>query len=827
MSERKTYFVDVILPLSLPATYTYRVPFELNNSITRGKRVIVPFGKSKYYTAIVVNIHENVPEKYQAKYVEGILDDRPIVNQKQLKVWHWISDYYMANLGDVMNAALPGNLKLASESKISLHPAFRENLEVINERQQKIVSALEVQEEISIKELGEIAEIKTVYPLIRALIEKQIVIVSEELNNKYSPKYLTFVQVHSLIDSYELIEDILNQLEKSKRNEKQVAALLKLIEMTRWKAGTQSPVLRKQIVSEGISESALNTLAKKDVVEIFTAPVSRLQEDYDDFTKTVTLSPTQRNALEEINHSFLDKDVSLLHGVTGSGKTEIYVKLIEKVLEEGKQVLFLLPEIALTTQLIQRLRKFFGDLVGVYHSKFNQNERVEIWNKVLEDDSESFRIVLGARSSVFLPFSNLGLIIVDEEHESSFKQFDPAPRYNARDTAIMLGKLHEAKVLLGSATPSIETYYNAKDGKYGLIEITERYSGVQMPEIQCADLEKEQKQKTMHSHFSSHLVTQMEDTLKRGEQIILFQNRRGYAPMLMCEMCGWTPECTSCDVSLTYHKTSNLLKCHLCGYFETPPSSCGACGSRKLSLKGFGTEKIDDDLKIIFPDAKTQRLDLDTTRAKNAYQKIIDDFEQGEIDILIGTQMVTKGLDFDNVGLVGILSADQMLRFPDFRAFERSYQLMSQVAGRAGRKEKRGKVIIQAYEPNHWVIQKVMEHNYIDFYNQEILERRNFHYPPFYRMIQIRMKHKSLDKVVLGAHTLAKELKTVFKERILGPETPSIGKIRNQHIQHINIKYEREASPRKVKNIIFEKINHLLSTPDFLSIRIDIDVDFM
>lgn len=827
MTERKTFFVDVILPLSLPATYTYRVPYELNETISRGKRVIVPFGKSKFYTAIVANVHENVPQKYQAKYVEGLLDDRPIVNEKQLKVWHWISDYYMANLGDVMNAALPGNLKLASESKISLHPAYRENLEHINERQSKIVAALEAQEEISIKELSDIAEIKTVYPLIKALIEKQIVIVSEELNNKYTPKFLTFVQVHSAINSYDLIEDILNQLEQSKRNEKQVAALLKLIELSKWKGGSQTPVLRKEIVSLGISESAINTLAKKDIVEIFTAPVSRLYDNNDDFTKTVELSDPQNIALEEIETSFKDKSVSLLHGVTGSGKTEIYVKLIEKVLEEGKQVLFLLPEIALTTQLIQRLRKFFGDLVGVYHSKFNQNERVEIWNKVLENDAKSFRIILGARSSVFLPFCDLGLIIVDEEHESSFKQFDPAPRYNARDTAIVLGNLHKAKVLLGSATPSIETYFNALEDKYGLIELNERYSGVQMPEILCADIEKETRQKTMKSHFSSYLLNEMEETLKRGEQIILFQNRRGYAPMQMCELCGWTPGCDNCDVSLTYHKASNLLKCHYCGYFESPPSSCGACGSRKLVLKGFGTEKIDDDLSLLLPNARTQRLDLDTTRAKNAYQQIIDDFEQGEIDILIGTQMVTKGLDFDNVGLVGILSADQMLRFPDFRAFERSYQLMSQVSGRAGRKAKRGKVIIQAYEPNHWVIQKVMAHDYINFYKQEVLERRNFHYPPFYRMIQIRMKHKSMDKVVMGAHTLANELKTVFQDRILGPETPSVGKIRNQYIQHIVLKYEREASPVKVKNIILEKINKLLTTPDYLSIRIDIDVDYM
>lgn len=825
MSERKTLFVDIIIPLSLPDTYTYRVPFELNKEISRGKRVIVPFGKSKYYTGIVARVHEEIPQKYQAKFLEGILDEHPIINEKQLKLWYWIADYYMANLGDVMNAALPSNLKLASESKISLHPSYRENLEALNERQSKIVEALEVREEISMKDLAEIAEIKTVYPLVKALIDKQIVIVSEELNNKYTPKYLTFVHINPVIDSFELIQDILNQLEESKRNAKQVEALLKVIELGKWKKGNQTPILRKELVGEGVSESALNSLAKKDIIEIFTAPVSRLQDNLDDFNKEVHLSDQQNRAFKEIKSQFEEKAVVLLHGVTGSGKTEIYVKLIEEVLERGQQVLFLLPEIALTTQLIQRLRKFFGDLVGVYHSKFNQNERVEIWNKVLHDDLKDYRIILGARSSIFLPFTNLGLIVVDEEHESSFKQYDPSPRYNARDTAIVLANMHKAKVLLGSATPAIETYFNAKENKFGLVELKERFSGVQMPEIQCADIEKERRQKTMRSHFSSLLLNEMEATLERGEQIILFQNRRGYAPLLICEMCGWTPECNNCDVSLTYHKGTNVLKCHYCGHFESPPSSCGACGSRELKLQGFGTEKIEDELKTLLPKARTQRLDLDTTRAKNAYQRILDDFEQREIDILIGTQMVTKGLDFDNVGLVGILSADQMLKFPDFRAFERSFHLMSQVSGRAGRQQKRGKVIIQSYEPNHWIIQKVMEHDYHNFYSQEILERRNFHYPPFYRLIQIRMKHKTLEKVVLGAHSLAKDLEKVFGERVLGPETPMVGKIRNYYLQNILIKFEREASPAKVKNIIHEKINTLLKTPDLLSLRIDIDVD--
>ncbi len=515
----------------------------------------------------------------------------------------------------------------------------------------------------------------------------------------------------------------------------------------------------------------------------------------------------------------------LLHGVTSSGKTEIYVKLIREALEKGEQVLFLLPEIALTTQLISRLKKYFGDQVGVYHSRFNQNERIEIWNKVLENDQSKFRIILGARSSVFLPFRNLGLIIVDEEHENSFKQYDPSPRYNARDTAIMMGNLYGAKVLLGSATPSIESYFNAKEGRFGLVELNERFGGVQLPEIQCADLEKETKQKTMKSHFSSLLMEKMTTAFEKKEQIILFQNRRGYNPVWSCEMCAWTPQCKNCDVSLTYHKTSNVLKCHYCGYFVSPPSSCGGCGSRKLQMLGFGTEKIEDELSLFFPKIRIKRMDLDTTRAKNAYQTIITEFENREIDVLIGTQMVTKGLDFDNVGLVGILSADQMLKFPDFRAFERSYHLMSQVAGRAGRSAKRGTVIVQTFDPNHWIIQKVMQHDFIGMYTQEIIERRNFHYPPFFRIIVLKMKHKNKDTLEFGSMVLAKKLQAIFKDRMLGPEAPPVGRVRNFYLKNIRIKFERDASPKKVKDLIKTELDTFLSMNDFRSIRIDIDVD--
>ncbi|MFD1552709.1 primosomal protein N' [Putridiphycobacter roseus] len=825
MTDRITYFVDVVLPLSIPNTYTYRLPFELNDQVAVGKRVIVPLGRAKYYTGVIKTVHQKIPTAYQVKYVETILDEQPIITQKQLTLWDWIASYYMADIGDVMNAAVPSNFKLASETIIFLHPSYERDHENLSNREYLIVEALELQESLTLKEIAEIIQIKTIQPIIKLLIEKKVVIVSEELKSKYNPKYLSFVKVHEDYNNETSLGDILNALEKDKRAEGQVSALLKTVQLTKWTDQKQIPVTKKQLIETGISESSIQTLAKKGILEIFLSEISRLEESDDKVHKIKALSPAQENAFTEIKSAFVEKDICLLHGVTSSGKTEIYVKLIQEALDKEEQVLFLLPEIALTTQLITRLKAYFGDLVGVYHSRFNQNERIEIWNHILNNSKNQYRIVLGARSSVFLPFQNLGLIIVDEEHENSFKQYDPSPRYNARDVSIVLAKQHQAKVLLGSATPALESYFNAKENRYGLVELFERYGGVQLPEIQCADLEKETKNRSMKSHFSSFLLTEMEEALKRKEQIILFQNRRGYTPLWSCEMCNWTVQCKNCDVSLTYHKASNVLKCHYCGYFVSPPSSCGACGSKKLKMLGFGTEKIEDELVMFLPKITVQRLDLDSTRAKNAYQRIIEDFENRKIDVLIGTQMVTKGLDFDNVGLVGVLSADQMLKFPDFRAFERSYQLMSQVAGRAGRKSKRGKVIIQSFDPNHWIIQKVMQHDYIGMYTQEILERKNFNYPPFYRIITLQLRHRDSNLLEVAAAELGNSLKVIFKDRLLGPETPLVGRVRNLFLKNITIKFERTASPPKVKKIIADKLNEFQSQHDYRSVRVVIDVD--
>ena len=579
------------------------------------------------------------------------------------------------------------------------------------------------------------------------------------------------------------------------------------------------------MLDEGSSESSLKTLIKNGVLILEKLEVGRFSEQQQETKVFEELTESQQTALEEIHNAFKNKKTALLHGVTGSGKTEIYVQLIQEALDMGKQILYLLPEIALTTQLIQRLSAYFGDQIGVYHSKFNQNERVEIWNHVLMNNPDKFRIILGARSSIFLPFQDLGLIIVDEEHESSFKQYDPSPRYNARDCAVVLSHLHQSNILLGSATPSLESYFNAKSGKYQLIELKERFGKVLMPEILCADVKKERRQKSMKSHFTNFLLEHIQESLKNNEQIILFQNRRGYTPLWRCEICNWTPKCSNCDVSLTYHKHSNSLKCHYCGFIIPPVGACKACGSNRLSMLGFGTEKIEDELSLMFPDKKIQRMDLDTTRSKNAYANIINKFQEGKIDILVGTQMVTKGLDFDNVTLVGILDADMILNRVHFRAYERAFQLMTQVAGRSGRRKKRGKVIIQTGDPDHWVIQKVMEHDFIGFYNHEIIERENYHYPPFYKIIEITVKHKNETQLLFSAQTLADLFREIFKERVLGPEFPPVKRIYNQYLQKIIIKVEKTLNDKKVKERIQTIIDDFYKTPSNKSIRISIDVD--
>ncbi len=825
MPERKTLFVDLILPVPIRNEFTYRVPFDMNDAIFNGARVVVPFGRSKRITGIVTRIHETVPENYQAKLIEYILDERPIIHPNQYSFWKWISTYYMAPIGDVMNAALPSNFKLASETKIVLHPDFKKDPRFFTERELDIIDTLEIREVLDLKEISEIVGIKTIQPVIKALIDKKAVLSLEELNEKFIPKTKVFVGITEDFRNEDLLEAFIAELDGVKSKEKQLNALLGVLRHIQIANDETEIVLRKTLIEEGVSQSSLNTLEKQGVLFQEKMEVSRLEDNPYEGTAFKELSESQKTALEETRKGFDDEKVVLLHGVTGSGKTEIYVQLIQEHLDRGKQVLFLLPEIALTTQLIQRLSAYFGDQVGVYHSKFNQNERVEIWNHVLNDDPNKFRIILGARSSIFLPFSNLGLIIVDEEHESSFKQYDPSPRYNARDCAIVLSKIHKSNIVMGSATPSIESYHNAKSGKYTLVSLTDRFGANLLPEILIANVRKERKQKSMQSHFTNYLMEHIREHLNMEEQIILFQNRRGYTPMWMCEVCNWTPKCVNCDVSLTYHKHSNNLKCHYCSYTTPPIGSCKACGSNRLKMLGFGTEKIEDELAVMFPEKVVKRLDLDTTRSKNAYANILDDFDNGRIDILIGTQMVTKGLDFDNVNLVGILDADMLLNRADFRAFERSFQLMTQVAGRSGRRDKRGKVIVQTGDPDHWVIGKVTHHDFVGFYDAEIIERKNFFYPPYYKVIDITLKHRNENELNRASTELANKLRETFKERVLGPEFPVVKRIYNQYLKKITLKIERDANDKKVKERIAFIMDEFFSAPNNKSIRSIIDVD--
>jgi len=827
MSERITFFVDVILPVPIHQEFTYRVPFELNDNIQFGLRVIVPFGKNKLQTGIITRIHQEVPSLYQAKYIEHLLDETPIISSLQYTFWQWISSYYMAPIGDVMNAALPANFKLASETKILLHPSYVKELDYVSEKEEELISILENRDECDLKELSSLLGMKSIHAMIKRLIERNIVTTHESIQDRYTPKTVTCIMlVDEFLDEIKLSEAI-SKLEQDARSAKQVELLIHLLKLKTDEGGLIMPVSKQKVLEIG-SASVLSSLEKKGFIYQERFQIDRIHLNSGQNKEIPSLTEPQQVALEEIRTYFEHPGkICLLHGVTGSGKTEIYVQLIQEYLDQGKQVLFLLPEIALTTQLITRLSAYFGEQVGVYHSRFNQNERVEIWNKVFENNLDQYRIILGARSSVFLPFQNLGLIIVDEEHESSFKQYDPSPRYNGRDAAIVLGKMHNCQVLLGSATPAMESYYHATEGRYGFVKLYERYKGLSMPEVLIADLKRERRLKSMNGHISSFLLEEMKEAMGRSEQIILFQNRRGYTPQWACEVCSWTPKCTNCDVSLTYHKHGNHLKCHYCSFVTNPMGACPACGSNRLKMIGFGTEKIEDELSLLFPDKTIKRLDLDTTRSKNAYQLLLNEFEERKIDIFVGTQMITKGLDFDNVGLVGVLDADMLLNRPDFRAYERSYQLISQVAGRAGRKAKRGKVIIQTGDPDHWVLQHVMQHDYPSFYKHEKIERENYFYPPYYKVINITLKHSQEPQLEVSASELAQTMRQYFKERVLGPEFPIIKRIQNLYLKEIKLKIERGAPEKKVKEKLQALIHEFYEKPVNKSVKIVIDVDPM
>ncbi|QFZ53719.1 primosomal protein N' [Oceanihabitans sp. IOP_32] len=812
------YFIDVIIPVPLQKLFTYSITAAEFNFLKSGMRVAVPFGKSKIYTGVVFKIHSEAPTAYQAKDIHQILDETPIVNQKQLQLWQWVSSYYMCTLGDVMRAALPSGFILESETVITKSKNTID-IDTLKDEEFLVYEALQNQSSLKIHDISNILDKKHVLPILNRLIEKEVITVEEEVYEKYKPKLVRYVKLHSNYASNDALQKLLEDLSRAPKQRDVVMTLFSV------SAKTKKPVKVSDLAEESEASTAIiKTLIDKGILEEYHIQIDRVQYSGEDTEATKTLNNHQISALSEIKETFKAHHVTLLHGVTSSGKTEVYVKLIEDAVNQGKQVLYLLPEIALTTQLVTRLQNYFGDQVGVFHSKYSSHERVEVWNKVLQNSAKA-KIILGARSSVFLPFDNLGLIVVDEEHEQSFKQFDPAPRYHARDTAVVLGNFHQAKVLLGSATPSLESYFNAQQNKYGFVELMHRFNDVLMPDIELVDIKEKYKKKLMKGHFSDRLLEEMTDTLKAGHQIILFQNRRGFSPIIECKTCGHAPQCPNCDVSLTYHQYRNQLRCHYCGYVMAMLQDCMACGSQDLDNKGFGTEQIEEEVKLLFPDYKVARMDLDTTRGKYGYEKIITALEQQEIDILVGTQMLTKGLDFRNVKLVGIMNADNMLNFPDFRAHERSFQLMLQVAGRAGRTEERGKVLIQTYNPHHNILQQVSTNNYKEMFKEQMNDRYNFKYPPVYKQIKITLKHKDYNRVESASIWLAKALRQVFGDHVLGPESPPISRIRNQFHKTILIKIPKQQSLGKTKEAITKINNSFFSVKDFRSVRLVLNVD--
>jgi len=825
--ERITLFADILLPLPLEGTFTYRVPYDWNDYIKVGHRVAVQFGRKKLYSGIVKKIHQTPPQKGIAKYILNILDEKPLVNTLQLKFWEWMAGYYMAHEGEVMNAALPSAFRIASEGVVMLAPGFVPDRNILSEFEYRVTEALLEHQKLKVGDISKVVGYSKVLPLLKSMIDKKLVVMGEELSERYKPKTEKFVRVAPEVFDEEILQELMDDL--SKRAFKQLELLMNYIAIVGLQHNEPIWVRQKELLKQS-SPSALKALIDKGIFQSEKREVSRLKSGNisEKIPDQISLSAAQQEAYNLVKEKFVNHKVVLLHGVTSSGKTEMYIKLIDETIKSGKQALYLLPEIALTTQIIDRLRKYFGDSVGVYHSQYSLNERAEVWNSVAglsSSHKHPYKVIVGPRSAMFLPFIDLGLVIVDEEHDQSYKQYDPSPRYNARDSAIYLGILHGARILLGSATPSFESYYNAVKGKYGLVSLIERYNNVKMPEIIVVNMQDQMRRKLLKSHFSSILIDQIKQSLETKHQVILFQNRRGFSLRLECKDCSWSPVCKNCDVTLTYHKQIGKLKCHYCGYTTPVPARCDDCGSTHLSLKGFGTEKVEEELQVLFPDAHIDRMDLDTTRSKNAFRRIFDDFETGKTDILTGTQMVTKGLDFDNVHVVGVLNADNMLSYPDFRAHERSFQLMAQVSGRAGRKDIQGKVIIQSWKPQHPIIQDVLRNDFFNMYNREMVERKEFHYPPYYRLIRVILKHKDSQFLEEGAESLGKGLNVVFGNRVIGPEYPMVSRVRNLYINRFLLKNRADQNQAVFKEYLYKVLIKFRKQTKYRSIFIYLDVD--
>ena len=820
-------FVDVILPLPLPRYFTYSLSEEWADEVQMGCRVVVPFGRKKYYTAIVRNVHYCEPADYEVKEVSTLLDAHPILLPEQFKFWEWLADYYLCTQGDVYKAALPSGLKLESETMVEYNPDFESEVR-LPEREQKILDLLSAEPEQCVTKLEKDSGLKNILSVIKSLLDKEAIFVKEELRRTYKPKTETRVRLANEVRNEKRLQELFDELARAP---KQLDLLMKYIELSGILGGDGLKSFPKEVNKKELllrasaSPAVFNGLVDKHIFEVYQQEVGRLNSVLREILPINPLNDHQKMAHDEIVRSFQSKNVCLLHGVTASGKTEIYIHLIEETIRQGKQVLYLLPEIALTTQITERLQRVFGDRLGIYHSKFPDAERVEIWQKQLTE--KGYDIILGVRSSVFLPFRNLGLVIVDEEHENTYKQQDPAPRYHARNAAIILAAMYGAKTLLGTATPSIETWHNASSGKYGLVELKERYKEIQLPEIIPVDIHELHRKKRMNGPFSPLLLQYIHEALDQKQQVILFQNRRGFAPMIECNTCGWVPKCKNCDVSLTFHKGLNQLTCHYCGYTYHLPHKCPACEGTDLRNRGFGTEKIEDDIKILFPEAAVARMDLDTTRTRSAYERIIADFEQGKTDILIGTQMVSKGLDFDHVSVVGILNADTMLNYPDFRSYERAFQLMAQVAGRAGRKNKRGRVILQTKSIDHPIIAQVIHNDFDQMVAGQLAERQMFHYPPYYRLVYVYLKNRNEQLLDLMAQTMSGKLRAVFGNRVLGPDKPPVARIQTLFIRKIIVKIEYNAPMARARELLVQVQKEMVAEDRFKSLIVYYDVDPM
>jgi primosomal protein N' (replication factor Y) len=816
-------YADVILPLPLENSYVYSIPADLEKAVTPGCRVLVHFGKRKYYTGIVMLVHERSPgSAFEIKEIYALLDASPILRRPQLRFWQWIASYYLCKLGDVYKAGVPSGLKLESETVVELNESFEADVP-LRRNEQSIVDAFGVKNKLTVSELEKKTGLRNVISGITSLMARGAVLINEEIKRGFTPRMQTFIRLAARYHDESKLQDVFSEL---KRAPKQEALLLFYLDISH----ALNPLLaqelsKKELIDKsGAAASIVDVLIKRGILESYEKEVGRLQVSVCRLRALTSLTDDQKKAYRAIHDVFKSKDVCLLHGVTSSGKTEIYTHLIDEALRQGRQVLYLLPEIAITTQLTERLAGLFGDKLLVYHSKFSDNERVEVWNKLLYERTP--RLILGVRSSLFLPFSDLGLIIVDEEHENTYKQQEPAPRYHARNAAIMLATMHGGKTLLGSATPSIDSYYNATTGKYGLVELNARFGECPTPEIIPVDIKELKRKKIMKDTlFSPLLVQKMQAALEKGEQSILFQNRRGFAPMMECKECGWVPHCMNCDVSLTYHKYHNRLECHYCGYKETLPGQCPQCGSTDLKMMGFGTEKIEEEVASLFPSVKVERLDFDSAKTRNAYERIISDFEKGKTRILTGTQMLSKGLDFANVGIVGILNADSLMNYPDFRAHERAFQLMVQVSGRAGRRDKRGIVILQTSQPEHPIIRMIQQFAYKDMVNLQLSERNIFHYPPYYRLIVVVLRSRNESALQEMSVLHADTLRTRFGERVLGPVIPPVTRVQTFHVRKILLKIEATAAIAPVREIIESIHTEMQRYLPFKQLLVHYDVD--